>query len=285
MLELAIGDAYGAGFEFRTRPHVRACNRVERYHRQPLSVSRAGRYMDDTQMSIAVAEVLVAGDEWTPEVLAECFVRAFKRDARTGYAARFHHFLAGVRDGADFLARIRPTSERSGAAMRAGPIGLVGSVDEVLARAAVQARLTHDTAGGVASAQAAALMVHHSAHGLGSPATLPAFVAEHVPGDWRTPWRGRVSIDGIPCVRAALTAVAECTSLRELLRRCVAWSGDTDTVATIALASASWSTSYAQDLPVRLVDDLEDGPYGRDFLRALDADLQAFLARQRPSAP
>ena len=101
MLELAIGDAYGAGFEFRNRAYVKAFNRVDHYGRQPLSINRSGRYTDDTQMSIAIAEVLVAGDAWTPQVVADSFVRAFKRDPRVGYAPRFHRFLEGVRDGED----------------------------------------------------------------------------------------------------------------------------------------------------------------------------------------
>ena len=38
-------------------------------------------------------------------------------------------------------------------------------------------------------------------------------------------------------------------AVAELLRRCVDWSGDVDTVATIALAAASCSKAYARDIP------------------------------------
>ncbi|BAY79371.1 ADP-ribosylation/crystallin J1 (plasmid) [Nostoc linckia NIES-25] len=41
-----------------------------------------GNYTDDTQMSIAIAEVIVAQAPWTAEVLAQSFVTAFKRDPR-----------------------------------------------------------------------------------------------------------------------------------------------------------------------------------------------------------
>jgi ADP-ribosylglycohydrolase len=62
-------------------------------------------------------------------------------------------------------------------------------------------------------------------------------------------------------------------SLSSLLRSCVAWTGDVDTVATIALAAGACSEEVAQDLPEHLVSGLENGPFGRDFLRELDRRL------------
>lgn len=281
LVEIAVGDAYGAGFEFRNPVSVRARNNLTRYRRPALSIGSTGRYTDDTQMTIAVAEAILTGQSLTPELLAHHFVEAFKRDPRVGYAPRFYQFLRSVDSGAEFLERIRPTSDRSGAAMRAGPIGLFDSVATVLEYAEIQAKVTHDTDPGVRSAQAAALMVHHFARRQGSPGELAAFVCGHVDGDWACPWRGRVSMAGIQCVRAAMSAVASTTSLSELLRRCVSFGGDVDTVAAIALAAASWSSAHEQDLPEHLVSGLEDGPYGREFLTRLDADLLTYLAIER----
>src|SRR5262249_51643218 len=162
-----------------------------------------------------------------------------KRDPRPGYAPRFSRFLRSVDDGAELLARIHPNSDRSGAAMRAGPIGLLPEIDQVLTLAETQARVTHDTADGVSSAQAAALMVHHFARLDGTKDAVGEFVAAHVAGPWTTPWRGRVSMRGIDCVQAALTAVAQADSVNDLLYRCVQFCGDVDTVAAIAVAAAS----------------------------------------------
>lgn len=275
LVQLAIADAYGAGFEFRNPLYVKAFNRGARYRRPALTWSRGGRYTDDTQMTIAVAEAILSGEPWTPELLAHHFVASFARDPRTGYAPRFHRFLLSVSDGSEFLERIRPNSERSGAAMRAGPIGLRRDVDQVLAHAEVQARITHDTVGGVASAQAAALMVHHFAHRSGTADDLPAFVSEHVVGPWASEWHGRVSMNGVDCVHAALTAIRQTQTLTDLLRACVSYGGDVDTVATIALAAASCSTEFADDLPPTLVDRLERGPYGHAYLTQLDRELLA----------
>lgn len=279
LVELAVGDAYGAGFEFRNSLSVRAFNHVDRYRRPALTLShRCGRYTDDTQMTIAVTEALLSGEPWTAELLADHFVHAFQRNPRVGYAPRFYGFLKAVDDGTDFLARIRPHSDRSGAAMRAGPVGLLPDLATVLDRATVQARVTHDTDAGIASAQAAALMVHHFAHRRGQPEHVGEFVSEHVAGPWDRPWRGRVSMKGTDCVHAAISAVAAHSSLRELLRSCVAFGGDVDTVATIALAAASCSADYDHDLPEALIDGFERGPFGLDFLRDLDRQLMVAFA-------
>jgi hypothetical protein len=60
-----------------------------------------------------------------------------------------------------------------------------------------------------------------------------------------------------------------------LLKDCIAFSGDVDTVATVALAAASCSEEYKPDLPENLVDTLENGPFGRDYIRELDKWLLA----------
>jgi len=81
---------------------------------------------------------------------------------------------------------------------------------------------------------------------------------------------------GIDCVQAALTAVAQADSLSDLLYRCVQFCGDVDTVAAIAVAAASTSRHIDRDVPTVLRDGLENGPFGRDHLIALDEKLLRF---------
>src|SRR5438270_1162727 len=98
LLELAVGDAYGAGFEYAAPEAVRAHNKAAYYVQHPRHRgARPGMYTDDTQMSLAVAEALVSGERWTPENLAGRFVRAFHRDPREGYAGGFSDFLQSAR--------------------------------------------------------------------------------------------------------------------------------------------------------------------------------------------
>jgi ADP-ribosylglycohydrolase len=275
LVELAVGDAYGAGFEYVSPALVRAHNDLTGYRTHPRHAIAAGSYTDDTQMSLAIAEALVDGVDWTPLNLATKFVEVFKRDPREGYASRFHGFLEHVGSGEQFLAEIRAGSDKSGAAMRACPVGVLPDLAEVLERTRIQAAITHDTPDGIAAACAAALMPHYFHYRLGPRADLGRFLAEHVPGDWATPWAGKVGAQGWMSVRAAVTALQDGESLADVLRRCIAWTGDVDTVATIALAAGSCAADLASDLPEALIDGLESGPYGRHYLAALDDRLMS----------
>src|SRR5690349_8936284 len=181
LVELAIGDAYGAGFEYAITQLIRQFNDLGRYVQHPRHSIKPGRYTDDTQMSIAIAEAIAADDPWTPEALATRFVEAFKRDPREGYAQGFYGFLKTVKDSRQFLAEIRPNSDKSGAAMRAAPIGVFADIDEVIARATLQAKITHDTPDGIRAAVASALMTHYFLYNLGPITSLGAFLEAHVP--------------------------------------------------------------------------------------------------------
>ena len=279
LLELAVGDAYGAGFEYASPERVRRDNTAAYYTGHPKHAIPPGRYTDDTQMSLAVAEALLSGERWTPRLLADHFVRAFRRDPRPGYAGRFYEFLQEVGDGEQFLERIRPDSDKSGAAMRAAPLGVLPTAGQVLEWCRIQAAVTHNTPDGIHAAQAAALMAHYLLHGLGPKADLSRFLEGLVPGSWAVPWEGKVGPKGWMSVRAAVTAVTRNGRLSDLLRDCVAFTGDVDTVAAIALAAASCCDEFEQDLPEVLVAGLENGPYGRDYLVDLDRQLLALAGR------
>lgn len=291
LLEIAIGDAYGAGFEFVGSNFIDTHNNLQYTAHPKISSFNAGkfrrdnevihpreiggRYTDDTQMSIAVAEVIVENRLWTKEVLADSFVRAFKRDQRTGYARGFYQFLCDIRDGQDFLEKIRPNSDKSGSAMRAAPVGIFPTADQVIKACTLQASLTHDTVNGIAAANAAALMAHYFIYEVGPKSQLGFFIEKYVPGDWCMQWKGFVSVKGIECVRAAITAVVESEKLSEVLRRCISFGGDVDTVAAIAMGPASCCKELEQDIPANLVDGLENGPFGREYIINLDKKLMA----------
>jgi ADP-ribosyl-[dinitrogen reductase] hydrolase len=277
LVELAVGDAYGAGFEYVSADLVRARNDLSGYYAHPRHAIAPGCYTDDTQLSLAIAEALVDGIEWTPLALASKFVEVYRRDPREGYASGFHDFLSRVTSGEQFVAEIRPHSDKSGAAMRACPVGVLPDLAEVIERTRIQAAITHDTADGIGAACAAALMPHYFLYERGPRADLGRFLSAHVPGDWASPWYAKVGAAGWMSVRAAITAVQEASSLADLLRRCIALTGDVDTVATIALAAGSCAEDLPADLPDILLTGLESGPFGRPHLAALDARLMSLI--------
>lgn len=284
LVEIAIGDAYGAGFEYADSALVRQKNNLSGYVRHPRHGIRPGNYTDDTQMSLAVAELIVSSQSWTRENIARSFLEAFQRDPREGYASGFYRFLRETRNAERFLATIRPDSDKSGAAMRASPIGVYPSVAEVVEKATLQARITHDTRDGVRAAVAAALMSHYFLYRLGPKRDLGRFLESHVEGRWNTPWKQKVGSKGWMSVQAAATAVMAHDRMGAILLACIGFEGDVDTVAAVALGAASCSDEVAQDLPAHLYDTLENGRFGRDYLATLDARLLGQVAGRSPLA-
>ena len=279
LLELAIGDAYGAGFEYAPQAFVEAHNDLSCYVQNPKNDICPGCYTDDTQMSLAVAEALLSNENWTSALLAEKFVQAFHRDPREGYAQGFYHFLKSVTSGQEFIQQIRPDSEKNGAAMRAAPIGVFLTIAEVKEKSRLQAALTHNTEVGISSAMAVSLMTHYCLYSLGSKAYLGQFLEEHLGGEWSKPWTGMVGTTGWMSVQAAVTAITFSRKMSELLKNCIAFTGDVDTVAAIALAAGSCSSEIEQDLPQYFFDHLENNLYGADYIRALDAQLLARVVK------
>lgn len=281
LVEMAIGDAYGAAFEFVGDDVIARDNDLSRYRAHPDLPLGGGRYTDDTQMSVAIAEHLLSGEATTAANLAGRFVAAFRRDPRPGYSKRLYAVLLDAADGHDLLAGITPNSNRSGAAMRVSPIGLLADLERVVELAQIQAAVTHDTPEGRMSAAAVAVMAHYLAHGLGPRRDLGGFIERHVPGhDWARPWQGRTDITGMACAHAAISLVQRGTGRRQVLRDAVALGGDVDTVAAIAMFSASLCEDIVSDLPQPLYDGLEKGSYGLPYLRDLDVALTNLVRRE-----
>ena len=159
LLEIAIGDADGAGFEFCGREKIEQSNTLASYVAHELGIP-AGHYTDDTQMSIAVAEVLLFEREFSSAAFADAFVTCYRPDPRPGYAKGFQALLDECADGTALRNRIRPDSRRNGAAMRSVPLGLIADQCVLMLVAKEQAAVTHNTTEGVLSAQVIALMAH-----------------------------------------------------------------------------------------------------------------------------
>ena len=271
LLEMAIGDSYGSAFEFADKRFVDKYNDVQGY------VIRKGRtpgnYTDDTQMAIAVAEAILADDVFDQGALAQRFVNCYKRDPREGYARGFRSLLDKVKDGKEFLSLIRPASDRSGSAMRSPPLGFLDSPRMVRKAALVQSRITHDTPEGINSSMASALMSHYFLYNKGSLAELGSWLESEVPGNWNAPWDGKVGSKGVQCVRAAVTALVRNKTLSGVLHDCIAFGGDVDTVAAIAMAAASSSKEMERNIPIKFFENLENSDYGKDYLEDLDRNL------------
>lgn len=284
LLRIAQGDAYGLAAEFVNRKeHGEFYDDVllfKGYKQNPrYSKLAAGSYSDDTQMSIAVAEVLIdRGVNARIEDYADAFFDCFKRDPMDGYSRHFQSILEQSTSSTHMRSLIVPTSNRNGACMRAAPIGVLKKVSDVIACASNQASITHASWGGINSAVAVALMSHFALYDYrGFPSMynwgsqqLQAF--EH----FREPWVGPVvenSMDkkglglGMNTAWAVHTLLVEEKSLMGILKRAIEWGGDTDSVCAIAwgIASARFKDEVLPEFMER--DLVQNGNYGPTFLK------------------
>lgn len=287
LLACAIGDAYGAGFEFVSNEEIRAHNDLTKYHQNPKWPGlKPGHYTDDTQMAMAVMEFMLEDRPWNTYELATQFVSGFHRDPRPGYANGFYQFLQKTTTGGAFLAGIQPHSDKSGGAMRAFPIGALPTAQEVRDRAMFQASLTHATWDGMTAAAAAALAFHHRYHNLGPKDELQEWVSDWTHYDFTRVWWGSTGHRGLCIVHAALDSLLTQDSLMGVIHSCVGWGGDVDTVAAIAAPIASVCMDTRLDISPALLTGLENSSYGQDYIRDLDRKfLEAFPKKGFKEAP
>ncbi|HBF07388.1 MAG TPA: ADP-ribosylglycohydrolase family protein [Gammaproteobacteria bacterium] len=276
--EIAIADAYGAGFEFSSPEKILNLNNLSGFSAHDL-YGMNGKYTDDTQMSIAVAELLVSQTEWTSETIASKFVECFKRDPRKGYSKGFYALLNEVESGVELIKKLKNDSNRNGAAMRSVPLGYIKNKAELIVKAQAQAAVTHNTDTAIKSSCAVALAAHFGVHERGQLSQLPHFLESHRYSGWNYKWAGEVTMSAIDTVSAAFSCLISCQSLDALLKKCIALGGDTDSVASIAVGLATCFDEYDKTLPSGLLATLDEPVYGLEFLDALDKRLLEFAAK------
>ena len=275
---ILIGDAYGAGFEFKNSMLIH--NDAKKYYNHPTHMASdgsgnsllAGPYTDDTQMSIAVAESLLSED-FSKESFAKSFVDTFHRDKRKGYASGFYSFLMNHTTADGFIKDIKPFSVKNGAAMRSVPLGVLSDPDQVMKVAETQASLTHDTKFGIDSSKIVALAAYYMLRKDSKEGLIP-FIEHKVPGyNLTETWTASVPCHGISTVKAALTVLMCTDSMKEALIKSVAFGGDTDSVASITLGILECYKNKIDDIPKNLIDTCEQGNYGLDFCLDLEQRL------------
>jgi ADP-ribosylglycohydrolase len=157
---LSLGDAFCAQF-FRG-------NVYERHFPGRAAPPGPWSYTDDTEMALAIVEVLARHGGIDQYDLADTFARRYVADMYRGYGPAAHGILQGIHDGTPWpnvsYAVFNGTgSLGNGAAMRVTPVGayFADDLDRVAREADLSAEVTHahaeGRAGAVAVAVAAAL--------------------------------------------------------------------------------------------------------------------------------
>ncbi len=287
LLGLALGDALGAPFEGGP---------IERLLWRLIGRTWQGetRWTDDTQMSLDLAECLVARAAVDPEDLASRFARSYRWSR--GYGPGAAKVLKRIARGADWGEANRSVypggSFGNGGAMRAPVVGLYYAArpDELLAAARLSACVTHVHPLGV---EGAALIAAATAGALASqdPAEVLRAAVEACELE---PFTQRLGLarswlesqaapspkdvggelgNGIAAVESCVTAVYIALrflggSFREMQAFVVACGGDVDTIG--AMAGALWGAVRGiGSLPAEALSKLEQ----RDRIEALAVTL------------
>lgn len=285
IIETAIGDAYGAAFEFVQGLPIG--NSGERFYDHPAKMAsdgsgvprKAGCYTDDTQMTIAVSEAIILiknGVKADKQLFAQSFLNAFHRDPIPAYSPGFYRFMLDVTSSEQFLKTIETNSTRNGAAMRSVPVGLLSNIDEVIHVSDIQSSTTHDTLNGRDSARIIALAAFYiRLHGRKN---LVEFLNSMVPGyNLEIPFQKRVPCCGMSSAKAVITNIMASDSMKTVLTNCIYQGGDTDTTAALAMGLMSLDKSIVNDLPLELYRTLNDGRYGKQYCLDLDRRLTALI--------
>ena len=237
-LGLAIGDALGATTEFMSPGEIRATYKV---HRKIVGGGwlylKPGHVTDDTEMSLALGNALLAAGKWNRKGIADNFL-AWMRSKPIDIGATCRR---GIRDYMVKGQLETPYNEwdaGNGAAMRMAPVALFTLGDEAaLGRYSIeQAHLTHNHPLSDAACVAIGTMVQRAIFGCNRfelHEVTRNLVAEY--GSFRfNNYRGHASSYVVDTLQTVFNFLFTTGSFEECLIGVVNQGGDADTTGAIA---------------------------------------------------
>lgn len=292
LLGILIGDTFGAGYEFafETLKEYKDNFSIEEYrqHSNKEYNHTAGMYTDDTQMSIAIAKLMLSNKEFNEKNLAQSFIETYQEFPIKGYAKRFQAFLESIMTGDEFIKKIKPNSIRNGAAMRAVPIGLEKDLEKVLQYATINAKLTHNTTNGIDSSIIIALLAHkelYNKKGNNFDFIMPYIthqeyfkkIKQMQELNQRLLFGNKWENKGVPCngirtAGAVLYLLSKNLSTIKTLKESIYLGGDTDSIASITLGITAINQNLDL-LPIHLFNNLYNKEFGRDYILNLGKEL------------
>lgn len=228
MLGAIIGDIVGSTREWRNI-------KTEDFELVP----KGSTFTDDTVMTLAVAEWLMADPEHKRESLVACMQELGRRYPNAGYGPMFNRWL--------HTDNPQPYgSYGNGAAMRVSPVAIyANSLDEALHLARITASVSHDHPEGIKGAQAIAACIYLNIHERWSPKDrIKAYVEEHFGYDLSTPLeqeREAYAFDA-SCqgsVPVAIRAFLQRPTAEKALRLAISMGGDSDTIGCMTTSIAA----------------------------------------------
>jgi len=247
-------------------------------------------------MSLAVAELILSNpNDYRPVQFAASFLNAYKREFpyRTGYGSRVRLALTNSMSGIEFMNIAEPHQSSNGAIMRVLPCGLLGDPVQVQNAAVSQCLTTHIHHEAMDSARVLSLLVHsliyndekysftkHFAWAL----KQCQFTSKHTMISKYKDFPNGIPCDSYATVGAVVDVVTRSNNYKEVLINSVAFGGDVDSVAALAMGIASLCPHIKKvftDKKGVLFSNLENGPFGRDYCVELDKKITTFIELQK----
>ncbi|WP_139558231.1 ADP-ribosyl-[dinitrogen reductase] hydrolase [Methylotetracoccus oryzae] len=286
-LGLAIGDALGATVEYLTPEEIRERHGIhDRMIGGGWLELKPGQVTDATEMSLALAQALIAHGGWDLKSVADGFVDWFRaRPVDVGRACRrgiTRYLLHGTVAG---LVNVRDAG--SAACVRNLPLVLLNLDDEsrLMAQTLQQSHITHNNPYSDAATQAVALMALALLHGRGLAACQGIanwLVAAH-PAFRFDPYPGRASGYVVETFQTVCHFVFTTDSFESCVTGAVNRGQAAGTVGALAgmLAGAHYG---AAAIPHRWLERLDTEVKSR-ILEQTRALLQLGLPDRSPAPP
>jgi len=291
LLGLAIGDALGAPFEGQSVDAM-----AGRYSAAQDLIANppAGelQYTDDTQMTIGIAESLVACGRINERELCKRFAANYL--PQRGYGAGARVVLEAMCEGHDHKAlaanHFPGGSFGNGAAMRVAPVGLLyrNNDKQLWKQAKLSALPTHVHPLGIEGAQVLALAVGLAsiADELNREEFFARLSNKCTSVEFSGPLDRAAKLtdvhdlglfgNGIEATSSVVTAIASFgltpNSYEETIGNAILLGGDTDTLAAMA-GAISGAYLGRSAIPQHLIESLEDREQGRTFIEDLAVKL------------
>lgn len=244
MLGAIIGDIVGSSREWKNI-------KTEDFE----MVTEESRFTDDTVMTLAVAEWLMADPNHREETLVDYMQELGGQYFYAGFGGRFYRWLMSENP--------KPYgSFGNGSGMRVSPVGLYArSLDEALELARVSASVTHNHPEGIKGAQAIAACVYLQRNGQRDKKALQRYVEETFGydlhrklEDLRAGYRFDVSCQG--SVPIAIMAFLQRDTAEAALRLAISMGGDSDTIGCMTTAIATACPPHTSDPACRIPADV-----------------------------
>ena len=268
----AIGDAWGSSYE----NEIKENNPTTFYYGQKKEPERIWAITDDTQLTLATCEALCNSNRFTPDLLANWFVRYYQQRKLIGIGASTLKAIIELEAGGHWsqVGRTGEYAAGNGAAMRIAPLAFINTITNEDIRNSC--RITHRND----EAYTGALAVIHSIRAilnkswLGDNSLFDILIPQlpdtrvrdrlieinSLPENTTIAEIARLGNNGyvvnsIPFAIFAASVVLK-TGMTSMFQAIIDSGGDTDTNASIA-GQIAGALIGKENIPVNLIDQLK----------------------------